>query len=90
MSTKPSKAWFAPKRYGYGAGLPIAWQGWAVLAAYFVIVSGAPFVLLSVLSNPVFFGPAFIAITLVSTIVLIIICMKTTKGGWHWRWDGKP
>ncbi len=19
--------WFAPKRYGYGAGLPIAWQG---------------------------------------------------------------
>ena len=23
--------WFAPKRYGYGAGLPIAWQGWAVI-----------------------------------------------------------
>lgn len=19
--------WFAPKRFGYGAGLPIAWQG---------------------------------------------------------------
>jgi hypothetical protein len=26
--------WFAAKRYGYGAGLPIAWQGWALLAAY--------------------------------------------------------
>ena len=24
------KAWFAPKRYGYGAGLPISWEGWAL------------------------------------------------------------
>ena len=23
--------WFAPKRFGYGAGLPIAWQGWALI-----------------------------------------------------------
>ena len=28
------KPWFAQKRYGYGAGLPIAWQGWAVLGAW--------------------------------------------------------
>ena len=26
-----SKPWFAPKRFGYGAGLPISWEGWAVL-----------------------------------------------------------
>ena len=26
---KDDKPWFAPKRFGYGAGLPIAWQGWA-------------------------------------------------------------
>ena len=23
-------SWFAPKRYGYGAGAPISWQGWAL------------------------------------------------------------
>jgi hypothetical protein len=22
--------WFAQKRYGFGAGLPIAWQGWLI------------------------------------------------------------
>jgi hypothetical protein len=26
--------WFAPKRYGYGAGLPISWQGWALTIAF--------------------------------------------------------
>ena len=29
MSDDPE--WFAAKRYGYGSGLPIAWQGWAVI-----------------------------------------------------------
>ena len=32
--------WFAPKRFGFGAGLPIAWQGWAVSAAYIALVIG--------------------------------------------------
>lgn len=26
--------WFAPKKYGYGSGLPTAWQGWAVTLTY--------------------------------------------------------
>ena len=29
--------WFAPKRYGFGAGLPIAWQGWAVTIGFIAI-----------------------------------------------------
>ena len=31
MADREDGAWFAPKRYGFGAGLPIAWQGWALL-----------------------------------------------------------
>src|SRR3546814_6692541 len=27
------RPWFRAKRHGYGAGLPIAWQGWVMLAA---------------------------------------------------------
>ena len=30
--------WFAPKRYGYGSGLPISWQGWAITIAFVAIV----------------------------------------------------
>ena len=26
--------WFAPKRYGYGAGLPLTWQGWVLCLVY--------------------------------------------------------
>src|SRR5436190_1565879 len=36
MSDGPE--WFAPKRYGYGSGIPISWQGWTVTAAYIAIV----------------------------------------------------
>jgi hypothetical protein len=32
MSERPE--WLASKRFGYGAGLPVAWQGWALLLGY--------------------------------------------------------
>ncbi|MCJ2184080.1 hypothetical protein MTR62_15450 [Novosphingobium sp. 1949] len=32
--------WFARKRFGFGAGLPIAWQGWVVYALYLAIMLG--------------------------------------------------
>ena len=38
------KPWFNPKRYGYGAGLPCSWEGWAVLAAFMAIMLGGPYV----------------------------------------------
>ena len=43
MSEGPE--WFAPKRYGYGAGLPITWQGWAIVLGYagLVILAGVSF-----------------------------------------------
>lgn len=28
------KYWFPAKRYGWGWGLPVRWQGWVCLAAY--------------------------------------------------------
>ncbi|HVS22678.1 MAG TPA: hypothetical protein VMU03_03050 [Gammaproteobacteria bacterium] len=33
-----SAFWFGVKRYGYGWGLPVRWQGWAVLVAYFALL----------------------------------------------------
>jgi len=74
--------WFAAKRYGLGAGLPISWQGWAVLLAYLAIVTGAFFL----------FGernPATFAVLVIATAVLLVITARTTRGGWRWRW-GNP
>ena len=41
MSDGPE--WFAPKRYGYGPGVPISWQGWALVAGYVALLGCASF-----------------------------------------------
>ena len=72
--------WFAPKRFGYGAGMPIAWQGWAVLVGFtgFLLMAG----LLLVPRHPAL----FVALAVVMTIPLTIISAQHTRGGWRWRW----
>ena len=32
--------WFRAKKFGYGAGLPFKWQGWAVLGLYVLAMIG--------------------------------------------------
>ena len=71
--------WFAPKRYGYGAGLPITWQGWAVMIGFVVLVIGIG---LLFKDRPA----ALIAAIIPPTVALIIISSRTTRGGWRWRW----
>lgn len=74
--------WFAPKRYGLGAGLPIVWQGWAVLVL-FALVVGAALLL---------FGPddpLALAIVIPAILALLIVTARTTRGGWLWRWRGR-
>ena len=75
-----ARPWFAPKRYGYGAGPPLVWQGWAVTLSYVLLVTGAA---LGVLPHSV---GAFVAIMLVATAILLVVCARTTRGGWRWRW----
>ena len=73
-------AWWAPQRYGYGAGLPIAWQGWMITLSYCAAITLSAWLILplSILS--------FVAIALGATAALILICAMKTLGGWRWRW----
>lgn len=75
--------WFAPKRYGYGAGLPIAWQGWTLLAAYALALAGIGLLARSGSSEARITG--FLLFALV-TMGLILIAGRRTRGGWRWRW----
>jgi len=71
--------WFAPRRYGYGAGLPISWQGWAVTLGFLAFAFAVSlFFRDRVLVTIALMVPAFI------TFVTIVV--KTTRGGWRWRW----
>ena len=71
--------WFAPKRYGYGAGLPISWQGWALLIGYILLICAAGFLIPRTLVG-------YLSIVAILTAVLIVIAARTTRGGWRWRW----
>jgi len=74
------KYWFPAKRYGWGWGLPSAWQGWVVLIAYFVlVVGGIPLV------QATHGDIAFVAYIVVLTVVLIAICWRTGEPP-RWRW----
>ena len=71
--------WFAAKRYGYGAGLPISWQGWAVMLGFLAFAFVDAFLFAT---RPLI----LIAILIPAIAVLLVITARTTRGGWRWRW----
>ena len=74
--------WFDSKRYGLGAGLPIAWQGWVLTLAYVAAVLGTVFVFAQ---KPLI----VLSIVLPLTALFLLIAARTTRGGWRWRWGEK-
>lgn len=78
--------WFLPKRYGYGAGLPIAWQGWVVLAVYIAAVLGIGMMAQNARGATL---AGLVLIGIILTAILIEMTRKRTRGGWRWRW-GEP
>jgi hypothetical protein len=77
MSDGPE--WFAPKRFGYGSGMPIAWQGWVVTVGF---VAAAIFLSTKFADQPLKLFASIAPLI----ILLMVICAKTTRGGGRWRW----
>ncbi|MBX3563352.1 MAG: hypothetical protein KF730_02130 [Sphingomonas sp.] len=75
-----SGEWFAPKRYGYGSGLPIAWQGWVIFLGFLAAIMG----------GATFLAPrypiGFLVIALILTAAFMLVVARHTRGGWRWRW----
>ncbi|MGI8931472.1 MAG: hypothetical protein ACR2FK_03705 [Sphingomicrobium sp.] len=76
---KTRAEWFAPKRYGFGVGWPIAWQGRAILAGFVAAVVAA---------GLLFGKDSLQALVILAPMIaaLLIITARTTRGGWRWRW----
>ena len=75
--------WFPAKRYGWGWGIPISWQGWAVLAAFVALV------IAGVLLLPPDKAPRpFIVYTAVLCVVLVAVgWLKGQPPRWRWGDD---
>jgi hypothetical protein len=80
MSDRPE--WFAPRRYGFGSGRPISWQGWVVTIAYVAAMSVVAFLFHE---RPY----QLIAALIPLAAMFMVISAKTTRGGWRWRWGGE-
>ena len=73
------KAWFQPKSFGYGAGLPIAWQGWVLLGSHIALIIGLT---VALGDRPL----ALLAAVLPAALLPLPIYAARTEGGMRWRW----
>jgi hypothetical protein len=74
--------WFKPYTYGIGA-TPKTWEGWALIGAYVLAVSGLVVLLQD--ESPV----SLLLCIMLLTAALAFIAWRKTEGGWRWRW-GDP
>ena len=72
--------WFAAKRYGWGWGLPLAWQGWLIYIGWFVVFFGG-LAALGLRRLPV----PHLIFTLVMVLVLFAVCSWKGEPP-RWRW----
>lgn len=71
--------WFKAKRYGYGWGRPLTWQGWLVMIGYLIAVLGP-----TASGDP---GLTVVAV-LVGTPLLLLACLRHGEPT-AWRWGGR-
>ena len=81
MSEKVQKYWFRAKKYGWGWGLPSAWQGWGVLGIFVGIV-----IAISMVIDPTNQLSLYIGSLTLSTAALVGVCFaKGEPPKWSWR-----
>jgi hypothetical protein len=74
--------WFPAKRYGWGWGLPITWQGWAIFAAFLLLLAvGAAVILRHSVAE-------FMAYVVVLVALFTAVCWWKGEPP-RWRWGGE-
>ncbi|OZA94392.1 hypothetical protein U4960_02310 [Altererythrobacter sp. H2] len=74
--------WFETKKLGYGAGLPIAWQGWVLLLSHLVLMIGLGLLMTRGDVTSFVLG---VAGMVASTVGVVMIAKARTRGEWKWR-----
>jgi hypothetical protein len=77
------KYWFPAKRYGWGWGIPCAWQGWVILAAFAVLlIIGS--VVLPPGRQP---GSYFVYVAVLCGLLIGVCRLKGEPPRWRWGDD---
>jgi hypothetical protein len=81
MEKDKKKIWFPAKKYGFGWGLPVTWQGWVVFLSYMLLIIIGSLAFISFHLRPDIFS----LYVIILTSVLILICWKKGEKA-KWRW----
>lgn len=80
MNNSPEKKiWFPAKRYGWGWGLPVCWQGWVVMLSFMLLITVSAILLLP--SHPFVWE----GVVCILAVMLIGICWWKGETP-RWRW----
>ena len=80
MSSDPSY-WFPAKRYGWGWGAPVAWQGWVVLGLYLALV----FAGISYFEDRRNVVGLLVYLACITVVLIVVVALKGEKPlGWRW------
>ena len=74
--------WFPAKRYGWGWGLPAAWQGWVVLLTFVALLA-----LGAVIFPPSEGLGSYLGFAGLLAVALIVVAWWKGEPP-HWRWRG--
>jgi len=83
MPSENPRYWFPAKRYGWGWGLPITWEGWLVMLGFFGLLAIGFMIVPPGLSLTGFF--IYVAVL---TALLVAICWWKGEPP-RWRWGGE-
>lgn len=83
MPRENARYWFPAKRYGWGWGPPITWEGWAVMAGFAVLLVGG---IVVVPLRPPEVG--FFAYIVLLIVLLAVVCWWKGEPP-KWRWGGE-
>ncbi|KVC51726.1 hypothetical protein [Burkholderia diffusa] len=83
MNPNGKRIWFPAKRYGWGWGLPVAWQGWVVLLLFGTGIIASAWVV-PPHRSPIAYGACIVVLVALLTAVCWI---KGEKPRWRWGKD---
>jgi hypothetical protein len=80
MNVNQKQIWFPAKKYGWGWGLPCAWQGWVVFAIFVVLLCLAGSLLLPSGHTGLFVVSAFA----LASLFFVVCFIKGEEPRWRW------
>ena len=79
MNEQEPEYWFRAKRYGWGWGLPITWQGWVVFVSWLIVFFSGVGYLIS--------RHSLLHVVFACAMVILLLVIGYWKGEPpHWRW----